>query len=135
VYTTKKHSFYILFSNSRLPIRVELQGLKKPELYKILTEPEVNLIKQQKMLLNTEGVDLIFEDEAVHEIASIAAEMNHTVENIGARRLHTVMERIMEEISFNADEKSGETITIDKELVQERVGDMLKKQDLTRFIL
>ena len=119
----------------RLPIRVELQGLKKEELYKILTEPEVNLIKQQQMLIGTEGVDLHFEDDAVHEIASIAAEMNHSVENIGARRLHTIMERIMEEISFDADEKNGEKITVTKELVSERVGDMMKKQDLTRFIL
>jgi ATP-dependent HslUV protease ATP-binding subunit HslU len=85
--------------------------------------------------LGTEGVDLEFDDEAVHEIAKIAADMNHTVENIGARRLHTVMEKIMEEISFDADEKAGETITIGTELVVERVGEMLKKQDLQKFIL
>lgn len=119
----------------RLPIRVELQGLKEKDLYRILTEPEMNLIKQQQMLLGTEGVDLEFDDEAVHEIAKIAADMNHTVENIGARRLHTVMEKIMEEISFDADEKAGETITIGTELVVERVGEMLKKQDLQKFIL
>ena len=95
----------------------------------------VDLIKQQQMLLGTEGVDLEFDDEAVHEIAKIAADMNHTVENIGARRLHTVMEKIMEEISFDADEKAGETITIGTELVVERVGEMLKKQDLQKFIL
>jgi ATP-dependent HslUV protease ATP-binding subunit HslU len=119
----------------RLPIRVELQGLKEPELYKILTEPEVNLIKQQQMLIGTEGVDLEFDDDAIREIAKIAADMNHTVENIGARRLHTVMERIMEDISFEADEKVGETIIIDKALVKEQVGDMLKAQDLQKFIL
>ncbi len=87
------------------------------------------------MLIGTEGVDLDFDDDAIHEIAKIAAEMNHTVENIGARRLHTVMERIMEDISFEADEKAGETITIDKSLVKEQVGDMLKAQDLQKFIL
>jgi ATP-dependent HslUV protease ATP-binding subunit HslU len=119
----------------RLPIRVELQGLKEDDLFKILTEPEMNLVKQQKMLIGTEGVDLVFEDDALHEIARIAAEMNHSVENIGARRLHTVMERIMGEISFDADKHAGETLTIDMALVTERVGDMLQKQDLTRFIL
>ena len=76
-----------------------------------------------------------FDEDAISEIAKIAADMNHTVENIGARRLHTIMERIMEEISFDADEKHGETITVTKELVTERVGDMLKKQDLHKFIL
>ena len=119
----------------RLPIRVELQGLKEEDLYKILTEPEVNLVRQQQMLIGTEGVDLKFDEDALREIARIAAEMNHSVENIGARRLHTVMERIMGEISFDADEHAGETLTIDKALVTERVGDMMQKQDLSRFIL
>ncbi len=120
----------------RLPIRVELQGLKEEDLFKILTEPEVSLIKQQQMLLGTEGVDLQFEDDAVKEIAKMAYEMNSQVENIGARRLHTVMERISDEFSFEAaDMDDGTEIKVDVDLVQERLGKMLEKQDLSRFIL
>jgi len=121
----------------RLPVRVELQGLTEEDLYKIMTEPVANVLKQQVELIATEGVKLMFEDEAILEIARIAALMNKTVENIGARRLHTVIERIMEEISFNAAEemKEGEEIVVDKALVQDRLSDALVASDLSRFIL
>ncbi|CAB9499414.1 ATPase subunit HslU [Seminavis robusta] len=120
----------------RLPVRVELKGLTERDLYRILTEPVANMIRQQVELLKTEGVELVFEDEAILEIASMAAELNKSVENIGARRLHTVMERIMEEISFEAAEvDAGTKFVVDKQLVQERLKDVTMKTDLTRFIL
>ena len=120
----------------RLPIRVELNGLTEEDLYKILTEPEANLVRQQIELIGTEGVTLTFGDEALREIAKTAALLNRTVENIGARRLHTVMERIMEEISFEAAEMESEkAVTVTKELVQERLSDVLSKSDLSKFIL
>jgi ATP-dependent HslUV protease ATP-binding subunit HslU len=94
------------------------------------------VLRQQKELIATEGVDLIFEDDAIREIARLAAELNKTIENIGARRLHTVIERIMEEISFKAAEmKEGEQIVVDKALVQERLSDVLVTSDLSRYIL
>lgn len=94
------------------------------------------MLRQQKELIATEGVDLIFEDDAIREIARLAAELNKTIENIGARRLHTVIERIMEEISFKAAEmKEGEQIVVDKALVQERLSDVLVTSDLSRYIL
>jgi len=120
----------------RLPVRVELQGLTEDDLYKIMTEPVVNVLKQQVELIATEGVKLLFEDDAIREIARMAAQMNRTVENIGARRLHTVIERIMEEISFDAAEmEEGEEITVTKALVQDRLSDALVASDLSRFIL
>ncbi|KAK9841421.1 hypothetical protein WJX74_005431 [Apatococcus lobatus] len=128
----------------RLPIRVELKGLTAGDFYRILTEPENNMIKQQQALLTTEGVDLNFSEDAIHEISRVAAEVNSSVDNIGARRLHTVLERIVEEISFNAPERAKEAAAegtdrvqydIGKETVIERVGDLLKKQDLSRFVL
>ena len=120
----------------RLPIRVELNGLTEEDLYKILTEPEANLVRQQIELIGTEGVTLTFDDEALREIAKTAALLNRTVENIGARRLHTVMERIMEEISFEAAEmESDKAVIVTKELVQERLSDVLGKSDLSKFIL
>lgn len=126
----------------RLPIRVELKGLTANEFYRILTEPDFNMIKQQQALLETEGVDLEFEDEAVREISRVAEEVNQAVDNIGARRLHTIIERIVEDISFSAPEKVKEAggdgrlkFFVDKALVLERVGDLLKKQDLSKFIL
>ncbi|KAH9541675.1 hypothetical protein CY35_14G077500 [Sphagnum magellanicum] len=100
----------------RLPIRVELKGLTQEDLYRILTEPEMNMIKQQQLLMKTEGIELIFTDEAIEELAGVAAEVNRSVENIGARRLHAVIERVVEEISFHAPERTGETFTIDKEV-------------------
>uniref|UniRef100_A0A7S2RAH1 AAA+ ATPase domain-containing protein n=1 Tax=Eucampia antarctica TaxID=49252 RepID=A0A7S2RAH1_9STRA len=120
----------------RLPIRVELNGLTEDDLYKILTEPVANLLCQQVELIATEGVNLVFEDEAVREIARTAALLNRTVENIGARRLHTVIERIMEIISFEAAEmEEGTTQNVDKELVEGRLSDVLVSNDLSRYIL
>merc|ERR1719416_387959 len=110
----------------RLPIRVELNGLTENDLYKILTEPVANLLRQQTELIATEGVTLTFDDDALREIARTAAYLNRTVENIGARRLHTVMERIMEEISFKAAEmETEEEVEVTKELVKERLADIL----------
>ena len=119
----------------RLPIRVELRALTEEDFVRILTEPEASLIKQYVALMGTEELTLEFADEAINEIAKLAAEINGTIENIGARRLHTVMEKLLEEISFTATDRSGETITIDAALVNERVGDLLKGGDLTKFIL
>jgi ATP-dependent HslUV protease ATP-binding subunit HslU len=120
----------------RLPIRVELSALSRDDLVRILTEPEASLITQYKALLATEGVELSFEDAAIDAIADLAAEINRSVENIGARRLQTVMERLLEEISFTApDQPPGTQITITAELVQQRVGELAKKTDLAKFIL
>ncbi|MCA1939869.1 MAG: ATP-dependent protease ATPase subunit HslU [Caenispirillum bisanense] len=119
----------------RLPIRVELQALTKDDFKRILTEPEASLIKQYKALMQTEGVTLDFHDAAVDAIAGLAADINKSVENIGARRLHTVMERLLEEISFTASDRDGESIAITPELVQERVGGLAQKGDLSKFIL
>jgi len=120
----------------RLPIRVELKGLTEADLYRILTEPVTNLIKQQVELIKTENVHLEFTDEAIREIARVAAEINTTVENIGARRLHTVLEKVVEDISFDSSDMApGSTVTISKEFVLERVGNLMKKTDLSKFIL
>lgn len=119
----------------RLPIRVALKGLAQEDLYRILTEPVTNLIRQQVEMLQAEKVTLVFEDEAIQEIARIAHETNRTVENIGARRLHTVIERIVEDISFEAPEKAGETITISGDYVRERVTEMMLAGDLKKYIL
>ena len=119
----------------RLPIRVELKALTKDDFVRILTETEVSLIRQYEALMETEDVTLDFADEAVEAIATLAAEINQNVENIGARRLHTVMEKLLEEISFTATDRGGETIPITDELVQSQVGDLAKKGDLSRFIL
>lgn len=119
----------------RLPIRVELNGLTEEDLYKILTEPVANLVRQQVSLIATEGVTLNFEDDAVREIARIAAELNRTVENIGARRLHTVIERVMEQLSFEAAESESKTMTVDKELVRNRLSNLLVTGDLSKYIL
>ncbi len=119
----------------RLPIRVELRALTEEDFVRILTEPEASLIKQYVALMGTEEVTLDFTDEAVQELAKLAAEINSVVENIGARRLHTVMEKLLEEISFTATDRGGETVVIDAALVQERVGDLVKGGDLSKFIL
>lgn len=119
----------------RLPIRVELKPLRTEDLRQILTVPENNLIRQQRELLATEGVNLEFTDAAITEIANIAAEMNSTVEDIGARRLHAVIERIVSDISFQAPSLKGQTITIDTVQVQDALQDALVKSDLSRFIL
>ena len=119
----------------RLPNRVELSALTREDFKRILVEPEASLIKQYIALIGTEEVTLDFEDSAIEEIANLAAEINSSVENIGARRLHTVLERLLEEISFTATERSGETLTITKEMVQENVGELAKDVDLSKFIL
>ena len=119
----------------RLPIRVELQPLNEHDFRRILVDTEASLIKQYIALLLTEGVDLVFTDDSIAEVAKIAVQVNSTVENIGARRLQTVMERILDEISFTAPDRSGETITIDATHVTQSVGDLAKNADLSRFIL
>ncbi len=119
----------------RLPIRVELKPLTKEDFRRILVEPEASLIKQYIALMATEGVNLRFTDDAIDALAAIAAQVNATVENIGARRLQTVMERVLDEISFEATDKGGETISIDAAYVQARVGDLAKNADLSKFIL
>jgi ATP-dependent HslUV protease ATP-binding subunit HslU len=119
----------------RLPIRVELDSLTEHDFVRILTEPQNALVKQYKALLATEGVDLQFTDDAIREIAAIAAQVNSTSENIGARRLHTVMERVLEDISFRASELAGQTVTITAEYVRERLADVLRSEDLSRYIL
>ncbi|HSA82924.1 MAG TPA: ATP-dependent protease ATPase subunit HslU [Geminicoccaceae bacterium] len=119
----------------RLPIRVELHPLTEEDLARILVEPEASLIKQYVALLATEGVTLRFTDGAIAEIARLATEMNERVENIGARRLHTVMERLIEEISFTASDRSGDVLEIDPSYVRANVGHLLEGADLTKFIL
>ena len=119
----------------RLPIRVELKALTQDDFKRILTEPEASLIKQYKALMKTEEVDLVFTDDSIDELARLAADINATVENIGARRLHTVLERLLEEISFTASDKPGQTITIDATYVREQVGGLAKNADLSKFIL
>jgi ATP-dependent HslUV protease ATP-binding subunit HslU len=119
----------------RLPIRVELAALSRADLRRILTEPEHSLLKQYSALMGTEGVTLIFTDDAVDALAELAADINDRVENIGARRLHTVLERLLEEISFTATDKAGETITVDAAYVNEKVAPLAQKGDLSRFIL
>lgn len=119
----------------RLPIRVELKPLLREDLRQILTVPENNLIRQQRELMATEGVTLQFTEAAITEIANIAAEINSTVEDIGARRLHAVIERIVQDISFRAPSLKGQTVTIDTVQVQDALGDLLVKSDLSRFIL
>src|SRR5688572_4729469 len=119
----------------RLPIRVELKPLTRDDLRRILTEPEASLIKQTVALMGTEGVTLDFTPDAIDAIADIAVEVNSNVENIGARRLQTVMERVLDEISFAAPDRSGETVKIDAGYVREHIGDLAKNADLSRFIL
>jgi ATP-dependent HslUV protease ATP-binding subunit HslU len=119
----------------RLPIRVELKPLTRDDFRRILTEPEASLIKQYVALMKTEGVTLDFTEDAIDAIADIAVAVNASVENIGARRLQTVMERVLDEISFAAPDRSGETVRIDAAYVQKHIGDLAKNADLSRFIL
>uniref|UniRef100_A0A7S0WNV3 AAA+ ATPase domain-containing protein n=1 Tax=Pyramimonas obovata TaxID=1411642 RepID=A0A7S0WNV3_9CHLO len=132
----------------RLPIRVNLKGLTREDLYRILTEPESNMLVQQQALLSTEGLDVHFTDAAIKEIAAVAADVNRTVDNIGARRLHTIIERIMDPISFSAPDTVAEharskegkdgakcQVVVDKEEVTERVSSLLDKADLSKFVL
>ena len=119
----------------RLPIRVELQALTHEDFKRILVEPETSLIRQYTALMGTEDVTLTFGDDAVEEIATLAEEVNSGVENIGARRLHTILERLLEEISFTASDRAGESIVIDSAYVREQVEDLAKNADLSKFIL
>ena len=119
----------------RLPIRVELAPLSRDDLRRILIEPEHSLLKQYVALLATEGVTLHFAEDAIDALADLAADINDRVENIGARRLHTVLEKLLEEISFSADDKSGQTLTVDAGTVRDRVAPLAARGDLSRFIL
>jgi ATP-dependent HslUV protease ATP-binding subunit HslU len=119
----------------RLPIRVELKGLTRDDLRRILTEPEANLIRQHQALLLTEGVTLVFTEDAIDAVADAAVAVNASVENIGARRLQTILEKVVEEISFSAGDRSGETVTVDAAYVQDRIGALAANADLSRFIL
>ncbi len=119
----------------RFPIRVELESLGAKEFEKILTQPENALIKQYTELLKTEDVNLIFTDDAVKRISALAAEVNSRTENIGARRLHTIMEYLLEDVSFEADELKGQTITITPDYIDEKLGNIIEDQDLSRYIL
>ena len=119
----------------RLPIRVELNALKEEDFIRILKEPDNSLIKQYKELLKTENVNLEFTNDGINTLAKISAEVNASVENIGARRLHTIIEKVLDDISFNATDRSGETITIDQKYVQNNLGNLVKDTDLSKFIL
>jgi ATP-dependent HslUV protease ATP-binding subunit HslU len=132
---TAKPSDLLPELQGRLPIRVELKALTRDDFQRILTEPEASLIKQYVALLDTEGVKLAFTEDGIGAIADIAAQVNASVENIGARRLQTIMERVLDEISFSATERQGEKLVIDATYVRARVEDLAKDQDLSRFIL
>ena len=119
----------------RLPIRVELDALNSEDFKRILKEPDNSLIKQYKALLQTENVDLNFTDDGIDTIANIANEVNSTVENIGARRLHTIIERVLDEISFTATDRAGEKITVDSDYIKKNIGELVKDTDLSKFIL
>ena len=119
----------------RLPIRVELSALNEDDFKRILKEPDNSLIKQYKALLNTENVSLEFTEDGIDMLAKISAEVNSSVENIGARRLHTIIEKVLDDISFNATDKAGETIKVDKKFVQDNLGNLVKDTDLSKFIL
>ncbi len=119
----------------RLPIRVELQALTRDDFVRILTEPEASLIRQYEALMGTEGLTLTFTPDGVDAIADIAADVNASVENIGARRLHTVLERVLDEISFSATDQGGEAITVDAAYVDSHIGDLAKNADLSRYVL
>ncbi len=119
----------------RLPIRVELDALKEEDFKRILKEPDNSLIKQYRELLKTEKVNLEFTDDGIDMLAKISAEVNSSVENIGARRLHTIIEKVLDDISFNATDRAGETITVNQKYVQDNLGNLVKDTDLSKFIL
>ena len=119
----------------RLPIRVELSALNEKDFIRILKEPDNSLIKQYKALLKTENVDLEFKDDGIEMLAKISTEVNSSIENIGARRLHTIIEKVLDDISFNATDRAGEKIVVDKEFVQKNLGNLVKDTDLSKFIL
>ncbi len=119
----------------RLPIRVELDALNSEDFIRILKEPDNSLIKQYRALLKTENVDLEFTEDGINTIAHIASEVNSSVENIGARRLHTIIERVLDEISFTATDRAGEKITVDGKYIKDNIGELVKDTDLSKFIL
>ncbi|MCB1796593.1 MAG: HslU--HslV peptidase ATPase subunit, partial [Candidatus Competibacteraceae bacterium] len=119
----------------RLPIRVELSALSTEDFVRILTEPDASLTEQYTALLNTEGVELQFAADGVRRLAEVACQVNERTENIGARRLHTVMERLLETISFEAPDRSGQTVIVDLAYVDAHLGELIKHEDLTRYIL
>jgi ATP-dependent HslUV protease ATP-binding subunit HslU len=119
----------------RFPIRVELEPLKVEDFVRILTEPSASLTTQYKALLETEGVKVEFSPAGVKRLAEVAFQVNENTENIGARRLHTVMERLLESVSFEAAEQSGQTITVDAAYVDRALGELAKNEDLSRYIL
>ena len=119
----------------RLPIRVELESLSKEDFKLILTEPQNSLIKQYIGLLGTEKVELVFNDESIDKIAELATEINQNVENIGARRLHTIMEKLLEDISYNASDMGPQKIEINTAYVEKNLVELIKSQDLSKFIL
>ena len=118
-----------------MPIRVELKALTRDDMRRILTEPQANLIKQYVALMQTEGLSLDFTPDAIDAIADTAVEVNSTVENIGARRLQTVLERVLDEVSFEASDRNGQNVSVDGAYVKARVGELAKNADLSRFIL
>jgi ATP-dependent HslUV protease ATP-binding subunit HslU len=132
---TAKPSDLLPELQGRLPIRVELKALDREDLERILTEPEASLIRQYRALLQTEGVTLDFTGDGIAAIARIAADTNASVENIGARRLQTVMERLLDEVSYAATDRSGDTVVIDSAYVETHVGALAKNVDLSKFIL
>ena len=119
----------------RLPIRVELEALTTEDFVRILTEPDASLTTQYQALLKTEGFSIEFVEDGINRIASVAHEVNERTENIGARRLHTVMERLLDNISYEASDRSGESMTIDAAFVEEALGDLVEDEDLSRYIL
>ena len=119
----------------RLPIRVELKALTREDFRRILIEPEASLVTQYKALMQTEGVTVQFEESGVKRVAAIAYQVNERTENIGARRLHTVMERLLENVSYDATEQNGTTVVIDAKYVDDHLGNLVKDEDLSRYIL
>jgi ATP-dependent HslUV protease ATP-binding subunit HslU len=132
---TSKPSDLMPELQGRFPIRVELDSLGKAEFIRILTEPQNALIKQHVALMQTEDITLEFSKDGIEEIAGTATTVNERTENIGARRLHTIMERVLDEISFEAPEKKGARYTIDAAYIRERLADIVKSEDLSRYIL
>ena len=132
---TSKPSDMLPELQGRLPIRVELESLSKDDFKLILTEPQNSLIKQYIGLLGTEKIELIFDNDGIDKIAELATEINQNVENIGARRLHTIMEKLLEDISYNASDMGPQKININAQFVEKNLGELIKSQDLSKFIL
>ena len=132
---TSKPSDMLPELQGRLPIRVELESLSKDDFKLILTEPQNSLIKQYIGLLGTEKIELIFDNDGIDKIAELATEINQNVENIGARRLHTIMEKLLEDISYNASDMGPQKININTKYVEKYLGELIKSQDLSKFIL